>query len=83
MTFIAVILVAAPLRLQAYAQLGKNFTFRLEKLDGIVRRGMYAYVRHPSYMTFVMIMMGNFFFWLRLDGVVSCFLPAAVMRIEG
>jgi protein-S-isoprenylcysteine O-methyltransferase Ste14 len=81
--FVIAILIAAPIRLLAYAQLGKNFTFGLDKPKSIIQTGMYAYVQHPSYTTFIMIQAAGFFFWLKLDGVASCFLPTMMTRING
>lgn len=81
--FVICVLIAAPIRLLAYAQLGKNFTFRLDKPKNIIRTGMYAYVQHPSYTTFILVQAAGLFFWLRLDGIASCYLPKFVTRING
>jgi len=66
------ILVAAPIRLLAFKQLGPNFTFRLAPPKKLVTTGMYAYVQHPSYTMNVIVVAGNGFLFERIDGVVAC-----------
>lgn len=78
--FVAVILLAAPLRLLAYSQLGKNFTFRLDKPSNLVTNGMYAYVQHPSYTTLFLVGAAIALFWLRMDGISACYLPSSVVE---
>lgn len=81
-TFIVVIFIAAPIRLLAYSQLGKNFTFRLEKPKNLVKNGLYAYVQHPSYPSLLLVVAAGSFFWLRLDGVAACLLPSFLVMIK-
>ncbi|KAE8450567.1 hypothetical protein EG329_006298 [Mollisiaceae sp. DMI_Dod_QoI] len=81
--FVVTVLIAAPIRLLAYAQLGKNFTFRLDKPKNLVTSGMYAYVQHPSYTTLFLVYVANVFFWMRLDGISACFLPSFLVKIKG
>jgi hypothetical protein len=38
------VLIAAPIRLLAYKQLGRNFTFALAKPKEVIKTGLYAYV---------------------------------------
>jgi protein-S-isoprenylcysteine O-methyltransferase Ste14 len=70
-----VVIIAAPVRLLAFKQLGENFTFRLAKPKALVKTGMYAYVQHPSYPTIWLLSMVNFALFLRRDGIVGCVLP--------
>lgn len=72
-------MLAAPLRLLAYHQLGKNFTFRLNKPSELFTGGLYSYVQHPSYTTLFVIAAASVSFWGRIDGVAACYLPAAVV----
>jgi len=74
------ILIAAPVRLLAFKQLGENFTFRLAKPKALVKTGLYAYVQHPSYPTNWLILTSNFALLLRLDGIFGCILPNCVVR---
>ncbi|KAF8863221.1 hypothetical protein BDZ45DRAFT_798519 [Acephala macrosclerotiorum] len=78
--FMATILIAAPIRLLAYAQLGKNFTFRLDKPKNLITSGMYSYVQHPSYTTLFLINVASAFFWMRLDGISACYLPSFLVK---
>lgn len=80
--FLIVIFIAAPIRLLAYKNLGKNFTFRLEKPKNLVKDGLYAYVQHPSYTTIFLVQVGCLCFWGRFDGVSACFLPASFVGIR-
>lgn len=63
------------IRLQAYAQLGTNFTYRIGKPDELVTSGLYAYVRHPSYAGLLMVLMAMYSLFLRQRGLVSCWAP--------
>lgn len=74
------IIAAAPIRLLAFRQLGRNFTFRLARPSSLVTGGLYAYVQHPSYPTNWVVLVGNIALLLRLDGVFGCVLPGWVVR---
>lgn len=76
---VATMIIAAPIRLLAFRQLGQNFTFRLAKPQELVTTGLYAYVQHPSYTTNWLIMVLNMALLLRLDGAVGCVLPSLVV----
>ena len=73
--FIALIFIAAPIRFLAYKQLGQNFTFTLAKPKGLVKTGMYKYVRHPSYPTLFACQAGMGALLLRWGGVAGCWMP--------
>ena len=73
---LASILMAAPIRLLAFKQLGENFTFRLAKPKRLVKTGLYAYVQHPSYPTDWVVLTSNIAMLLRPDGVLGCVLPS-------
>lgn len=77
---IGVVLIAAPIRLLAYAQLGKNFTFQLAKPSGLVTTGLYKYCQHPSYTTLYLVMAANGLYILRADGISACMLPRFIAR---
>lgn len=77
---VAMIIVAAPIRLLAFRQLGQNFTFRLAKPQELITTGLYAYIQHPSYTTNWLILVSNMALLLRLDGVAGCVLPSLVVR---
>ncbi|KAK2616508.1 hypothetical protein QQS21_000551 [Conoideocrella luteorostrata] len=77
---LAVIIIAAPIRLLAFRQLGENFTFRLAKPKALVTTGLYAHVRHPSYPTNWLVWVANLGLLLRLDGVLGCVMPSVLVR---
>lgn len=64
-----------PLRLISYASLGKNFTFALQEPDRLVTTGIYHYVQHPSYPGIMIIILSNAALLVRMDGVLSCWIP--------
>ena len=64
-----------PMRLISYAWLGKNFTFALKEPDGLVTDGIYHYVQHPSYLGGYILISGDTMLLLRIDGVLSCWVP--------
>jgi len=80
-TCILLILLCAPIRLLAYAQLGANFTFRLAppSSGGLVTTGLYRYVQHPSYPALWAVMVANVALLLQPGGVAGCFLPGWVV----
>ncbi|KAK7961948.1 uncharacterized protein PG986_002773 [Apiospora aurea] len=63
-----------PLRLVAYASLGKNFTFTLSKPDALNTSGIYRYVQHPSYTGILVIAGCVISLFFRLDGAVTCWI---------
>ncbi|KAH7131707.1 hypothetical protein B0J13DRAFT_563053 [Dactylonectria estremocensis] len=72
---LAVIICAGiPLRLVAYASLGKNFTFAITEPDDLQTTGIYSYVQHPSYTGLVLLMLGNLALFTRTIGVLSCWI---------
>ena len=75
------ILLAAPIRLLAFRELGENFTFRLAKPKTLVKTGLYAYMQHPSYTSNWLVLTSNIALLLRLNGVLSCVLPDRVVRL--
>ena len=79
-SYILLILIAAPIRLLAFKQLGQNFTFTLAKPKGLVKTGMYAYVRHPSYPTLLLCQIASAALIMRWKGVTGCWLPAWLAR---
>jgi protein-S-isoprenylcysteine O-methyltransferase Ste14 len=70
------VVIAAPVRLLAFRQLGENFTFRLAKPKALVTTGLYAYVQHSSYPTNWLILTSNVALLLRLDAILGCLLPS-------
>jgi protein-S-isoprenylcysteine O-methyltransferase Ste14 len=80
---LGLIFVAAPIRLLAYAQLGRNFTFQLAKPQGLVTTGLYAYVQHPSYVTNMAVILVNVVMIFGPGGPTGCWLPSAVVEWMG
>jgi protein-S-isoprenylcysteine O-methyltransferase Ste14 len=79
-SYILLILIAVPIRLLAFKQLGQNFTFTLAKPKALVKTGMYAYVRHPSYPTLLACHIASAALIMRWKGVTGCWLPAWLAR---
>ena len=78
---LALLYLGSYIRLQAYAQLGANFTYRIAKPDQIVTSGFYAYVRHPSYTGLLMVLLAFYSLLLRQRGLVSCWAPLVDERM--
>jgi protein-S-isoprenylcysteine O-methyltransferase Ste14 len=79
---IVMILIAAPIRLMCFQQLGPNFTFRLDTPRKLVTTGLYSWVQHPSYTTNIIVVLANFALFERRDGVAACWLPKSVVSGE-
>lgn len=73
--YFVTIFTAAISRMAAYAQLGKNFTYRLATPSGLIKTGFYAYVQHPSYTALLVVASVNGFTMLRLDSSLACITP--------
>jgi protein-S-isoprenylcysteine O-methyltransferase Ste14 len=72
----AILGIGVPLRLAAYSGLGKNFTFALAEPDRLSTGGIYRYVQHPSYTGLLTLIVSTVALLGRLDGAVSCWIPA-------
>ncbi|RPB25887.1 hypothetical protein L211DRAFT_835969, partial [Terfezia boudieri ATCC MYA-4762] len=72
---ILLVLLSSPLRLLCFYQLGPSFTFRLTPpKTGLVKSGLYKYVRHPSYTTAILCMAGYVLTFAAPGGVaMRCF----------
>lgn len=70
-----VILLGAPLRMGAFNNLGRNFTFGLAKPNRLVTDGIYKWMQHPSYTGMAVVAMASFATFTRLDGPVACIIP--------
>ncbi|OAA73877.1 Isoprenylcysteine carboxyl methyltransferase [Cordyceps fumosorosea ARSEF 2679] len=71
------ILVGAPLRVGAFAGLGKSFTFGLARpRGGLVTTGVYARAQHPSYTGMALVAAGSLAVFARVDGgPAACWVP--------
>lgn len=70
--------LAAYLRVRAFEELGKNFTFDLHDPDRLITSGLYSYVQHPSYTTAYFAMIGSTWWFTRADGIAGALLPPRV-----
>ncbi|KAI9046943.1 hypothetical protein LZ554_009018 [Drepanopeziza brunnea f. sp. 'monogermtubi'] len=77
---LGLLLIAAPVRLLAFRQLGQDFTFVLAKPRGLVTSGLYRYVQHPSYTASVVVVVANGFMFERPDGAAGCWMSRAVAQ---
>lgn len=74
-TCLALVVIGAPLRLGAFNNLGKNFTFGLSQPDKLITTGIYRYLQHPSYTGLMIVAAGSLTMALRWDGSPGCVLP--------
>jgi protein-S-isoprenylcysteine O-methyltransferase Ste14 len=81
--YMAVIFIAAPIRALAYSQLGQNFTFTLAKPKGLIKTGLYKYVRHPSYPPLYLCVVAYCALMLRSGGVAGCWIPEWLVGWKG
>ncbi|KAL2062277.1 hypothetical protein VTL71DRAFT_6543 [Oculimacula yallundae] len=77
---LALILIFAPIRLLAFAQLGKNFTFKLAKPQNLVTTGLYAYMQHPSYTANSVVATAHLMLFERPDGLAGCWMSESVAK---
>lgn len=77
-----ILCAGVPLRLSAYASLGKNFTFALAAPSGLNTGGIYRYVQHPSYTGLIALFVSNWALLCRADGPLSCWVPPSWFKPE-
>ena len=60
------------MRLSAYGELGRNFTFQLAAPDHLVTTGIYYWIQHPSYIGLTMVIGGFMSSFFRWDATPGC-----------
>jgi len=78
--FLGLILVSVPVRILAYQQLGANFTYELAKPKDLIKTGLYAHVRHPSYGPVYVCSVAAMALFMRWGGVAGCFAPTKLVQ---
>lgn len=68
-------LVAGPIRIASFRNLGPNFTFTLKEPNHLVTTGIHAYIQHPSYVGVLLIIECMMLIYVRFDGLLACWLP--------
>ena len=63
---LSLIVIGFALRRCAMCSLGEKFSLELNEQSGIVKKGVYKYVRHPSYIGSIIIIAGLSLLWLPL-----------------
>lgn len=76
------ILTAGPMRLLAYAQLGKDFTYELRKPKYLVKTGLYRYMQHPSYTGGILVFFSTVVLLGSERGALGCLLPTKVAGLS-
>jgi protein-S-isoprenylcysteine O-methyltransferase Ste14 len=69
---IVAVLIFGHLRLLAFNNLGRNFTFRIAPPKKLITTGLYRYIQHPSYAANMVVIITNGLLFLRPDGVAAC-----------
>lgn len=81
MVCLSLSVLGGQLRLQAYRQLDRDFTFRLASPSKLVQSGIYAYIQHPSYIGGVLLIFCYSGLIIRTDGVLSCLMVNPFLSI--
>jgi protein-S-isoprenylcysteine O-methyltransferase Ste14 len=82
-TCLGLLIVAALVRLEAFRELGTNFTFRISQPSGLVKTGLYRHVQHPSYPTALVVFLAGMALLGRPDGAFGCWTPPQVVEYLG
>lgn len=77
---LALILIFGTMRITAYRQLGRDFTYELAPPRKLITTGLYRYIRHPSYSAKAMVAIPLGLFFLRDDAAVACWLPNVAVQ---
>ena len=81
--FAIISITSGLLRILVYAQLGTDFTYRLTRTqNGLQTKGLYRYVRHPSYAAGITFTTVVTYTMTRLDSGVGCAIPTIVFQNE-
>ncbi|KFY14811.1 hypothetical protein V492_02396 [Pseudogymnoascus sp. VKM F-4246] len=77
---LSTVIVFCSIRLLAFKELGKDFTFQVTAPKRLNTSGLYSVVQHPSYTGVVLSNAANSMFLYRIDGISACFLPGWIVR---
>lgn len=77
---LSTVIVFCSIRLLAFKELGKDFTFHVTAPKRLNTSGLYSVVQHPSYTGVVLSNAANSMFLYRIDGISACFLPGWIVR---
>ncbi len=80
LTFLLLIISAGCMRITAYAQLGRDFTYELSAPKRLVTTGFYRYMRHPAYTGAVVVLLSTVALLGNARGALGCLLPGVVAR---
>jgi protein-S-isoprenylcysteine O-methyltransferase Ste14 len=80
-TLLPLCLFAGHLRLFAFRQLQKSFTFRLAKPSKLVTSGIYAWLQHPSYTGVAVLSTCYAGIIIRADGILACWMHCPVSSL--
>ena len=69
---LSLLYIGITIRLRAYTDLGTDFTFRVAAPDKLVTSGVYSYIRHPSYIGLLIVLLAYYLLLIRPHGVLSC-----------
>ncbi|KAL3463721.1 hypothetical protein BJX64DRAFT_256760 [Aspergillus heterothallicus] len=79
---VTALILSGALRIAAYANLGRAFTFHLTTPSGLVTTGLHGYIRHPSYTALILNLIAMVSLFFRHDGVISCFGPGSGTNLD-
>lgn len=74
-----IICIGGPIRIAAFARLGRLFTFRLAAPDKLITTGLYHYVQHPGYTGILLVTLANLGLFLRWDASPACLVPGFML----
>ncbi|KAL4794019.1 hypothetical protein BDV19DRAFT_390530 [Aspergillus venezuelensis] len=80
-SILALLVSAGLLRLAAYSNLGRSFTFYITKpSSGLKTTGVHGYVRHPSYTALLFVGFAMVMLLFRERGLMGCWFPEMFAR---
>ncbi|MCJ1334806.1 hypothetical protein MMC09_000071 [Bachmanniomyces sp. S44760] len=77
------IYIGGLMRVMTYSQLGKSFTFRLNRPSKLYTAGLYRYMQHPSYTGALLVIWGSARFLSRANSLTGCWIPPASVLTQG
>lgn len=77
------VILGGCLRLEAFAQLGKGFTYELRRPNKLVTSGLYQYLQHPGYTGMLLCWFGMARILFFTDSLPACFLSEGSSWLVG
>lgn len=78
-TALLLIYLGTFVRLSAYGELGRHFTFHLAAPGQLVTSGIYRWIQHPSYTGLALVSVGCAHLFMQFNGTLACWISESTL----